>query len=132
MKIYVSGSFSRQKVLREIAQSLQDLGFAVTSTWLQEGKCPAYMTGKEWRKALAIKDLADVAEADCIIMDETDLSTYGGRYVEWGFALAYDDKLKILVQPMETKGVFQMLADVTFKDWDATKTYLSNRFTTKS
>ncbi|MCI0526072.1 MAG: hypothetical protein L0Y56_01280 [Nitrospira sp.] len=132
MKVYISGSFSRQKELREIAQSLQALGFSITSTWLNEGTRPLHMTSEEWRKALAIKDLADLAEADCIIMEEFKPTTHGGRYVEWGFALAYDDKLKILVQPMTTKGVFQMLADVTFKDWDETKVYLSNRFPPKS
>ena len=35
---------------------------------------------------LAVKDIAEVFKADCIIMDVDNPSTSGGRYVEWGVA----------------------------------------------
>ena len=115
IKIYVSGSFVSQKRLRKAADELWHLGHAVCSTWLNETAKPVDMPQKVFYKQLGIKDLTEVKEADCIIMDLIDASSTGGRYTEWGYSLA-QQKLRYTVG--EVKGVFDVLADREFASWE--------------
>ena|SRR3990167_11325801 len=115
MKIYVSGSFVSQKRLRKMADELWHQGHTVVGTWLQETAKPIDMPQKIFYKQLGIKDLTEVKEADCLIMDTIDPSSTGGRYCEWGFSFG-QQKLRYVVG--DVKGVFDVLADVEFKSWD--------------
>lgn len=114
MRIYLSGSFVSQHRLRGMADELWHLGHELTSTWLQETAMPEVMDRATFYKQLGIKDLTEVKAADCIIMDTFDASSTGGRYCEWGYALG-QQKLHYIVGPVN--GVFDLLADRTFKDW---------------
>ncbi len=114
----MSGSFSEQGRLREEADKLWKLGHAVTGTWLHEVKKPAVLTEEEWNRCLAVKDLAELAAADCIVLDVDGTSTTGGRYVEWGYALCQHNMLKVVVGK-NRYGVFNTLADAEFDQWDA-------------
>lgn len=125
MKIYISGSYAEQKRLREESHKLFALGHHITSTWLNETQQPKYLTENQWFTKLAVKDLAEVAAADCIIMDTDGTSTSGGRYVEWGFAIGRFSLLKLLVGSNQY-GVFQRLADASFLNWDEVITYLQD------
>ena len=122
MKIYVSGSYNEQKRLREESHKLFALGHGITSTWLNETQQPKHLTEQQWFTKLAVKDLAEVAAADCIIMDTDGTSTSGGRYVEWGFAIGRFNMLKLLVGANHY-GVFQKLADKSFANWDEVLKY---------
>ena len=115
MKIYVSGSFVSQKRLRRMADELWHLGHQVVGTWLHETAKPTDMPQKTFYKQLGIKDLTEVKEADCIIMDLLDPSSTGGRYCEWGYSFG-QQKLRYTVG--DVKGVFDVLADQEFKTWD--------------
>lgn len=115
MKLYIGASFQSQKRLRPIRDQLWHLGHEVVGTWLDEVAMPEGMTKEIFDKQLAIKDLTEVKSADCIIMDKFDLSTTGGRNVEWGYALG-QAKLKYLVGPITC--IFERLADRTFVDWE--------------
>lgn len=119
----MSGSYKEQARLKRVADFLLDLGHIVTSSWLHEKNRPTHLTEYEWYHALAVKDLVDVAAADCIIMDVDGTSTTGGRYCEWGFALGRYSMLKIIVGKDRT-GVFQTLADHSFAGWDEVLDYL--------
>lgn len=123
MKIYISGSYSEQTRLRARAATLTKQGYAITSTWLQEVHRPSHLTEEEWEYALALKDLVDLSAADCIICDLDGVSTTGGRYVEWGFAIGRFNLLKLVVTSGKPT-VFSRLADRRFKDWDGVYTYL--------
>lgn len=127
MKIYVSGSFAEQARLRDEADKLWREGHMITGTWLQEVKQPPILQEDEWHKCLAIKDLAELASADCIILDVDGTSTTGGRYVEWGYALGRHNMLKLIVGT-NLFGCFNLLADAQFKDWAEVRAYLANRF----
>ena len=116
MKIYISGAYGEQKRLREVAGQLFALGHQITGTWLSEVQKPEALTEKEWHRCLAVKDLAEVASADCIITDLDGTSSSGGRYVEWGYALGRHNMLKIIVGKNDW-GVFNRLADHSFTDW---------------
>ena len=123
IKVYVSGSYSEQARLRARASNLTKLGYHVTSTWLQEVQKPDYLSLEEWEYNLALKDISDLAAADCIILDLDGTSTTGGRYVEWGFALGRFNMLKLIVGN-HSPNMFGRLADRAFKDWDALFRYL--------
>ncbi len=117
MKIYISGSYSEQARLRNESHKLFALGHSITSTWLNEVVKPAHLTEHAWFNALAVKDLAEVAAADCIIMDVDGNSTSGGRYVEWGFAIGRFNMFKVIVGANRA-GVFNTLANESFTKWD--------------
>ncbi len=102
----------------------------VTSTWLQEVRKPTYLDQDEWEHALAIKDIVDLSQADCIICDLDSTSTTGCRYVEWCFAIGRFNMLKLLVTTGKPT-VFGRLADRIFKDWDAVYAYLKEKHPTK-
>ena len=125
MKIYVSGTFTAQKRLREQAERLFHLGHEITSTWLTEVAKPDHLSEDEWLFRLATKDVAEVFASDCIIMDIEGKSTSGGRYTEWGVAShPRDAKLRYIVGPME-RGCFQRLADRHFETWDELIAFLA-------
>lgn len=113
----MSGSYNEQKRLREKADSLFHLGHSITSTWLNEARQPAYLSQEQWYTKLALKDIAEVAAADCIIVDLDGTSTSGGRYVEWGFAVGRFNMLKCMVGG-DQSGVFCQLADKKYPSWD--------------
>lgn len=105
-----------------MADQLWHLGHQVVGTWLHETAKPADMPQDTFYKQLGIKDLTEVKEADCIIMDVIDPSSTGGRYCEWGYSFG-QQKLRYLVG--DAKGVFDVLADKTFKSWDELFNYFS-------
>ena len=117
MKVYISGSYSEQRRLREAADRLHKLGHQITGTWLNEVIKPDHLTENQWYKSLALKDLAEVAAADAIILDLDGVTTSGGRYVEWGFALGRFNMLKVIVGGSHY-GVFNTLADEAYNNWD--------------
>ena len=118
MKVYVSGSWNARNRLRVQAEKLRAAGHQVNSTWLDEQDKPAHLTKTQWLRRVAERDVSEVAAADAIIMDVDDLSTTGGRYVEWGVACnPHATTLRILVGCPPDLDVFGKLADAWFPDW---------------
>ena len=117
MKIYISGSFASRLELRPIRDQLWHMGHEITGTWLDEVAKPENMTQDEFYRKLGMKDLAEVNEADLIIVDLNKPSTSGGRDVELGYALGrYAAKQIYLVGTPVS--VFHQLADRVFASWD--------------
>lgn len=120
MKIYTAATFSQQDRIRHMKEQLFKQGHSVLSTWLNEQIKPDGMTDEQFGKKMANKDLQEIAEADCFILDLEFPSQTMGKMVETGFALA-KHKLFYAVAPEGTltKGhIFIMLADRIFKSWD--------------
>ena len=124
MKIYIAGTFEDQKVLREPADKLWSLGHEIVSTWLQEVKKPVEMSSDEFKKKLAIKDIAEVISADLIILDNRRSS--GGKNCEWGLGLVQFQK-KVLWLVSEPSNVFHYLADRKFASWEEVYVELSSQ-----
>ena len=124
MKIYIAGTFEDQKVLREPADKLWSLGHEIVSTWLQEVKKPVEMSSDEFKKKLAIKDIAEVISADLIILDNRRSS--GGKNCEWGLGLGQFQK-KVLWLVSEPSNVFHYLADRKFASWEEVYVELSSQ-----
>lgn len=117
MKIYLAGSFTSRFVLRPIRDKLWAMGHDVVSTWLDESVPPPGMSQETFERKLGLKDLAESASADLVIVDLLEPSTTGGRYVEYGLALGRFQRQSVwLVGPLQ--GVFHYLADERFDSWD--------------
>lgn len=115
MKIYLASSLSRRDNLRNYALELENLGFIVTSRWLQRRADPAHtktyedITEGECRE-VASEDIEDIIEADALVLfTNTALSQRGGKEVELGFALALD---KYIIRVGPWRNVFHCLPRV--------------------
>ena len=124
MRIYIAGTFEDQKDLNEVGHKLWSLGHEITGTWLQETAKPPEMTSDEFKKKLAIKDIAEVTMADLIILDNRRSS--GGKNCEWGVSLGQFQK-KILWLVGEPSNVFHYLADEKFANWEEVYERLSHK-----
>lgn len=123
MKFYIAGTFGDQAALRKEADRLWELGHEVTGTWLNETKRPEGMPEDVFKKKLAIKDLCEVARADCVIQDNRQSS--GGKNCEWGFGLGEFQHKELWLVGEETN-VFQYLADMKFDNWNDLIEYLED------
>jgi len=117
MRVYISGTYTAQERLRKHAEELTKMGHLVEANWLTDVSKPSYLTEEQFYRMRGIEDLVQVASADCIIMDNDGESTSGGRYCEWGIAVAPGQaKLKIWVGKSKA-GVFSHMADHYFPTW---------------
>ena len=117
MKVYLASFFDTRTRIRPYADQIWHKGHEVVSSWLNETAKPELMTKEEFWKKLAIKDLAEVKQADMIIVDTLDVTPRGGREVEYGFALAhFQTKHAWIVGPV--RNVFHELADKRFDSWE--------------
>lgn len=103
MKVYLCGRYSRRDQLRSVREELQELGHVVTSRWLdtswrEKDDSGSAAAPAEYRAEFAVKDLEDVAAADCVIAftEEPRSGGRGGRHVEFGAALALGKRLIVV------------------------------------
>lgn len=83
-------------------------------TWLQEVAKPNDMTSEEFKRKLAIKDVAELYSADLVILDNRQSS--GGKNTEWGVGIGQFQK-KLLWLVGKPSNVFHYLADRRFRNW---------------
>ena len=121
LKVYIAGSFIHQERLRPYVSRLWALGYEVTSTWLSETAKPEGMDSDDFKRKLAIKDIAEVTRADLIILDNEVSS--GGKNVEWGVSLGQFQHKQLILIGQESN-VFHYLADLKFESWEDVLNYL--------
>ena len=73
------------------------------------------MSEDEFKRKLALKDVAEVYSADLLILDNRQSS--GGKNVEFGIALGQFQK-KLVWIVGQSSNVFHYLADQQFTDWE--------------
>ena len=119
MRIYTAATFAEQARIRGHKEILLQLGHTVTSTWLEESLYvrPEGMPEETFERKMAMKDLQEVAKADCFILDVDNPSRTAGKMVETGFALA-NHKLVYVVGTPPPHSIFLLLADNHFDMWD--------------
>lgn len=122
MKIYTAATFSEQKRIRAYKERLIQLGHSVLSSWLEEQVKPDGMTEEQFFRKMAIKDLQEIAAADCLILDTDVRGLTQGKMVEFGFALARH-KLLFVVGSYPKNSIFLLLADRWFASWEDIFTY---------
>jgi hypothetical protein len=133
MKIYLAARYSRREELCLYAKNLRQMGFTITSRWLNgnhqisDDGLSAEAKAEE-RTRFALEDYEDLMAADiCINFTETPRGTNsrGGRHVEFGAALAAGKRV-IVVGHREN--VFHCLPQVEFyATWSACSWRLSGR-----
>lgn len=119
MKCYTAATFAEQARIRGHKEQLIQLGHTITSTWLEESLFvrPEGMQEETFERKMAMKDLQEVAMADCFILDVENPSRTAGKMVETGFALA-KHKLVYVVGKAPPHSIFLLLADKHFDTWD--------------
>jgi nucleoside 2-deoxyribosyltransferase len=101
------------------------MGHTITSTWLEEHVTkPEGMSEEIFEHKMAIKDLQEVAMADCLILDVENPSRTAGKMIETGFALA-KHKLVYVVGTPPAHSIFLSLADGHFETWQHLFDYFS-------
>jgi len=114
MKVYIAATFAERERVRPYQNQLFALGHEVVSSWLNEVRKPEFLSSKEFKRKLAIKDIVEAYSADLLIQDTIQSS--GGKNNELGLALGqFHDKLIWTVGPITN--IFQELADQQFDDW---------------
>jgi len=125
VRVYLAGPYRSRDQLRRLAAELTDLGFYVTSRWLEETH--EINPGTEGA-AVALSDeaVAEHAETDLTDIEISEVlvlftAAYvgaeggGGRHVETGYALARDKRVVIVGEP---ENVFHRLSGVhRVTDW---------------
>jgi nucleoside 2-deoxyribosyltransferase len=98
-KIYLAARFSRREELKEHAEKIEELGFEVTSRWLEDGNHELtqdyqsdddYIKQAEIGRRYAMEDWTDLKAADLVILftdPEGSRAARGGKDVEWGIAI---------------------------------------------
>lgn len=133
--VYLAARYSRQQELKKYALELRRVGITVTSYWLEE---PSPANAKlsdfsdEENCAMAEKDLANIREADALVLFTEDPMVpvvRGGRHVELGYAYALGKKV-MTVGPREN--IFHFLEDMpNFRDWKYAKIFLIREYVSK-
>ncbi len=126
LRLYVAGWFGAKDRLRDIRNTIHDLGVGkVVGTWLEEEVAapsdPALAVGAgspltaEQAREYAMRDVLEIVEeSDILILDTIDVNPRGGREVEFGIALASGLALWV-VGPR--RNVFHYLAHRVFPTW---------------
>ena len=113
-RVYLAGPYSERLTLARYAFELLQDGHAVTSRWLM-GTHPYGTLPSE-----AQNDLDDVQACDTLVLFSQGTSP-GGRYVEFGYALARG-KTCYVVGPQDN--LFHYLAANVFAKWDDCRQHL--------
>ena len=98
-------------------ETLIQLGHSVLSTWLEEAVKPEGISESQFERKMAMKDLQEVAAADCVILDMDKPTKTSGKMIEYGFALAKHKLLYVVGEP-PPHSIFLSLADKHFPNWD--------------
>lgn len=124
-RVYLAGRYSRGEEFRRYRKDLEDLGFIVTSRWidhhngsLKKSMTPAEIAASpEKAAAYAQADLDDVMKADHIIVfTEHEGGGKGGRHVEFGVGLLRHNV--IVIGPMENV-FYALVREQQYPNWEA-------------
>lgn len=100
--IYLAARYSRKPEMQDVASTLVDRGYRVTSNWIQENYDPnvvlTEITDEDNRK-IALVDLEDILSADAMLFFAEDPLIgipRGGRHVEFGYAMALNLEIYVI------------------------------------
>lgn len=120
--VYLAAPWATQQLMRERRIELRELGFVVTSRWIDEPPTPPGITDRDWWAERAAIDLEDLRAADCVILSAESVSTTGDKHFETGYAYGIGKQIIVVGQP---ENVFHhMRSLVLVPDWEAAKSAL--------
>jgi len=94
MRIYLAASFERIDQMREVRDELHQMGHVVTSRWLNHSHTLDHYATDEQRRILGDEDIVDLEDSNAMIAFTEPPNSprgRGGRHVELGYALAYQE-----------------------------------------
>ena len=115
MKIYLAARYSRRIELCGYRVILKSYGHTITSRWLNGEHEALDAIGTQANKAAwSFEDIEDIEEAEALFLFTEDADATrqgaggrGGKWVEWGYALALCKRLVIIgPQPSNTFTAF--------------------------
>ena len=124
MKIYLASQYRTKTQIKGYTRQLQDLGFTVTSTWVNEPHKPTLelpdLSPGDLRR-LASRDLQEIRACDLLVLftvSPLKATKRGGRHTEFGYALGLNKRM-VICGPCEN--IFHYLPNVgrfdTFADF---------------
>lgn len=120
MSIYIAGKYTAKDRLARHRETLRNMGFDVTSSWMDE----VYESDQDSRitdlvrRRNAMRDFEEVMDSDIFILDTADISETGGREVELGLALVESPDTRVCCRVGPYRNVFHTLVDHVFSDWE--------------
>jgi hypothetical protein len=121
MKVYLASRYGRHPEMQEVAASLAEYGWQVTSRWIKGDH--DLSDSLEEGERFAIEDFEDITKSDVVINFTEDKNVKGrnrgGRHVEFGIGLALNLRI-IVIGPREN--VFHYLP--TIEQYDDFETFL--------
>lgn len=120
--IYIAATFESKDRLQPVRRQIQNLGFTVNSTWLDEasfdepiGDSAENVVSPEQATKYAERDIDEIMKSELLILDTTASNARGGSQVEYGIAHIMGLQTWV-VGP--ARNVFNRLADRHFESWD--------------
>lgn len=120
LRVYMAGAWVDSKRLQGARQRLREIGFEVTSTWLDIALSGKPYEGDHEKEAR--RDYADIDRADFLIIDTLSTGTRGGREWEGGYATGRGKRV-MRVGPSIIP--FHAALPLTFPTWDACLAHLA-------
>jgi len=81
---------------RKVAEVLDNMGFMITSRWLENSFNPTDSYTLNQRIVIATEDVDDVSDSDFLVLISSDDRVPGGKFVEVGVALGQGKSVYIL------------------------------------
>ena len=119
MKFYLAGRWANQENLKVARERLIQLGYTVTSRWLDRNRDvdPTPEFFKQHGAKIALQDFNDIYDADALVLDLLGgRGRRSGMMTEFGYAWA---KEKMLITIGEPDDVFTQLAHIKMPSWQA-------------
>lgn len=116
-KIYIAGFFDTRERLLPIRDKIREMGHEVLSSWLDEKSNPTGELTPELAGSYAIRDLMEIRQSNLIIVDTLDVTSRGGREVEYGYSLNNVFRMDSWVVGPK-RNIFHYLANKHFNTWE--------------
>lgn len=110
MKVYIA-AHDKALAQRE-ASNLKSKNFTITSNWHEKAFLPTENHSETERFEIAIEDLNDIKEADCLLLLSGPDKYSGGKFVEAGIAYGMN-------KPVFYKGHRENMLCYLFEEWQS-------------
>ncbi|SRR5712692_5518109 len=123
MRIYFAALYDAKDRIKSLRDEIEKFGHSSVSMWLDAPAVPHADKNPGFLSYAAIGDLADIRDAEILILDTFNDNLRGGREVEFGYALSRGIPT-IVVGPI--RNVFHNLAWKHFDNWETAKGFLAS------
>ena len=97
-KIFFAGSLTDRKEIARMAKLLREAGYRVTSTWhdTYDDQAAEFLYVQ---MMASVVNIADLDDADLVVIFSKSPSTTGATYYEHGYAIAHHKRIVLIGEP---------------------------------